>query len=589
MVCPHRGSLRGRAGDPWLHHPCPDLLLGPPAGPSQRRRGRIRPGGRAPGRAGGFGHRGQRSFGCGAGARPGPDPSRRAARRVRPPHRHHRPGRHHLRTECPCLSELHRRTGRLWFGWGVRGIPGCCCRRDGPRVRRTRATRHGGPLPPTHRAEPRRHHRAPGWESGLRQRRRRALDRCRIDGGVLRLPHDRLRASRRHRSGGRASGTAAGGRTGLRARRGAGGRPRREPLRGGRHLGADQLGWPPRLSGHHAGHVDADRRRGGQPVQGQPGRPCLRRHHRYRRGRPDRELERGGRGDLRLAGDRGVRALHRRGGHRQSHRQRRRARARPPGPPPQGRLRGQRADLDRPPDRRRRPALRLGGGVHRAHRRPPGRSRPEGRRGALRGGGGLTERGHRARRRVRYGQRPQRGGGAHPRRSAQRRPRGSDLHRHLDRHRRRGPSADGRHVPARPDPGYGRVRGRCGGGVDRRNRPPAVAVGQRPAPVGGGPDRGADGGLLVHRRHRPQGGRGPAALAGLPRLADRARQPVAVQRRTRARADGVHAAGHQPGRALHRPRPLQAGQRLVRPRRAGTRCCWPWPNGSSRRCGAGTW
>ena len=81
---------------------------------------------------------------------------------------------------------------------------------------------------------------------------------------------------------------------------------------------------------------------------------------------------------------------------------------------------------------------------------------------------------------------------------------------------------------------------------------------------GAGQRRRADGGVLVHRRHRPQGGRSPAPLAGLPRLPHRTGQPLAVQRRARARAAGVHAAGHQPGRPLHRPRPLQAGQRLLR-------------------------
>ena len=39
-----------------------------------------------------------------------------------------------------------------------------------------------------------------------------------------------------------------------------------------------------------------------------------------------------------------------------------------------------------------------------------------------------------------------------------------------------------------------------------------------------------------------------------------------LQRRARARAADVHAERHQPGRPLHRPRPLQARQRLVRPR-----------------------
>ena len=46
--------------------------------------------------------------------------------------------------------------------------------------------------------------------------------------------------------------------------------------------------------------------------------------------------------------------------------------------------------------------------------------------------------------------------------------------------------------------------------------------------------------------------------------------------------------GHQPGRPVHRPRPVQAGQRLVRSRQPATRSCWPWPSGSSRRSAAVT-
>ena len=62
---------------------------------------------------------------------------------------------------------------------------------------------------------------------------------------------------------------------------------------------------------------------------------------------------------------------------------------------------GRRDGLDRPPHRRRHPAVGVGRGLHRAHRRPPGRSRAAGRRAALRGGGRVAQRGHRALRRVR--------------------------------------------------------------------------------------------------------------------------------------------------------------------------------------------
>ncbi len=96
-----------------------------------------------------------------------------------------------------------------------------------------------------------------------------------------------------------------------------------------------------------------------------------------------------------------------------------------------------------------------------------------------------------------------------------------------------------------------------------------MAFPQLSAPVRCRTERVPHGGVLFHRRHRPEGRRGPAALAGLPRFVDRAGQPLPVQRRARAGAPGVHATGHQPGRPVHRPRPVQVGQRLVRPRQRG--------------------
>ena len=104
------------------------------------------------------------------------------------------------------------------------------------------------------------------------------------------------------------------------------------------------------------------------------------------------------------------------------------------------------------------------------------------------------------------------------------------------------------------------------GVTDERGTTP-VAVGELPAAVGREPRRRPHGRLLVHRRDRPAGRRGAAAVARLSRLAHRARQPLVLQRRARARAAPVDAERHQPGRALHRPRPLQVGQRLLRPRR----------------------
>ena len=123
----------------------------------------------------------------------------------------------------------------------------------------------------------------------------------------------------------------------------------------------------------------------------------------------------------------------------------------------------------------------------------------------------------------------------------------------------------------------GRVRGRHRHRCHRRRRQAPVALPQLTAPVRDRTAGRAHGGVLVHRRHRPEGGRGPTALAGLPRLPHRARQPVALQRRTRAGTDGVPAAGDQPGRPVHRPRPVQAGQRLVRPRQRRRGAAGPGP------------
>ena len=162
-----------------------------------------------------------------------------------------------------------------------------------------------------------------------------------------------------------------------------------------------------------------------------------------------------------------------------------------------------------------------------------------------------------------------------------------DLHRLLDRHRgQRSPDVR-RFVPPRGDARHRRLPGRSGHRRHRRKWPAPVALAQLTPALGCGPERVAHGGLLVHRRHRPKGRRSPAPLARLPRLPHRPGQPLAVQRRTRARAVGVHATGHQPGRALHRPRPVQAGQRLLRPRQRRRGAAGPGPAVQVGRPGRG--
>ena len=284
----------------------------------------------------------------------------------------------------------------------------------------------------------------------------------------------------------------------------------------------------------------------------------------------------------------GGRPVHRRGGHRQPHRQRRRPRAGPAHPPSQGRLRGRRAGLDRPAHRRRHPAVGLGGRVHRAHRRPPGRGRTPGRRGALRGGGGLAQRGHRPLRRARQRLAP-----------TTRRPAASSATGST-------PATATRSSPARPSPSrptaipcraemFPHAKTLATGeseddvviGVtDGSGRRQWLSLSSRLL-SGAGQNDVAHGGVLVHRRHRPQGRRGPAPLARLPRLADRARQPLAVQRRARARAAGLHADGAPtwPSSSSTSTGSSWSTTRSATP--AATRCCWPWPSGSSRRSAAG--
>ena len=249
--------------------------------------------------------------------------------------------------------------------------------------------------------------------------------------------------------------------------------------------------------------VGAAGRRGRCPLPGQPGGPRVRRHHRHRRRRAHRVLERGRAVHLRLDRGRGGRPVHRDGGDGQPVGQRRHPRTRAPHPPSQGRFLGRRAGLDRPAHRRHLPAFGLGGGVHRAHRRPPGRSRTSGGRGALRGGRRLAERGHHPLRRCRQGQRPQPGCGVHPRQPSDGGERPPPLHRVVHRHLDRGVPPHADHVPPRQDSGHRRVRGRRGHRRNRRPRPAPVAVDELAPPVRRQSGRLPHGGLLVHRRDRP--------------------------------------------------------------------------------------
>ena len=80
------------------------------------------------------------------------------------------------------------------------------------------------------------------------------------------------------------------------------------------------------------------------------------------------------------------------------------------------------------------------------------------------------------------------------------------------------------------------------------------------------------------RHHRPQARRGSDLLPGLPRHPDRPAEPHPVQGPPGPGRDPGQAQGDRAGGDVHRPRPLQAGQRHARPRQgrraaaAGARC-----------------
>ena len=90
------------------------------------------------------------------------------------------------------------------------------------------------------------------------------------------------------------------------------------------------------------------------------------------------------------------------------------------------------------------------------------------------------------------------------------------------------------------------------------------------------------------RRHRAQAGRGAHRVPRHARRAHRAAQPHAARR---PRRPGDPRRGAQPlaaRAAVHRPRPLQAGERLARPPRPATRCCARSPSAWAARCAART-
>ena len=82
-------------------------------------------------------------------------------------------------------------------------------------------------------------------------------------------------------------------------------------------------------------------------------------------------------------------------------------------------------------------------------------------------------------------------------------------------------------------------------------------------------DDPAVGGVVVNYRDitDAQGARGRAPAPGVPRLADRSRQPRPVRRSPRARPLPVAAGAATGGRPVRRPRRFQDDQRQPRPRR----------------------
>ena len=85
-------------------------------------------------------------------------------------------------------------------------------------------------------------------------------------------------------------------------------------------------------------------------------------------------------------------------------------------------------------------------------------------------------------------------------------------------------------------------------------------------------DNPSVGGLVLNTRdiERAEDARGPARPRGVPRLADLAREPRAVQGPGRARPQRPKPRERRRGGPVPRPRRLQGGQRQPRPRRRAT-------------------
>ena len=551
--------------------PCSETVDGPVGDqPGPRRR-------RGPIRHADLRHR-RRHRRTAAGPDTGPHPPRRSPGRVRPPPgrplpRRRRPQRgdpglpHGRSRSDPSMIPTDERIRRLLRRGGRRHHRAAAVR--------TGARRAGRPLPATHRGLPRRGVRPPERAVRLRQPGHGPNDRSpRHRRGVrpglrrvLRAPRSPISptpptspawpsAWPSSPSRGSSSSTV----------RSAFVLPRRRHQDDGDHQHPHHLGRRARLPGHRPRHVRTPGGRGRQPLPGQPGRPCLRRHHRYRRRRSHRELERGRPGHLRVEGGRGAglsigavvtanrtdsAAVLERG--QRTHR----------------RKDGSEVDVLVSIDPLIDDDTQPSGWVVVCTELTDARQAEAGRRAAeeryeavvasLSEGivlfdefGNVSAHNEAAARIL--GKRLATGSG-HQIFT------GSSIAIEANGH-----PLSAEMFPHAQTPDHRRVTGRRHRRGHRRYGQAPMAVAQLTAPFRRRPGRRADGGVLVHRRDRSQGGRSPAPLAGLSRLPHRARQPLPVQRRARARAAGVDAAGNQPGGAVHRPRPLQAGQRLLRPR-----------------------
>ena len=78
---------------------------------------------------------------------------------------------------------------------------------------------------------------------------------------------------------------------------------------------------------------------------------------------------------------------------------------------------------------------------------------------------------------------------------------------------------------------------------------------------------------VIEDMHRPQARRSADRAHGASRCADRSAEPRGLRRASAIDASTPLGQAKALRGAVHRPRPLQGGQRRVRPRRSATRCC----------------